>query len=100
MAAHELVRKGIPVTLLESGADIQRGALIRIAGRNLYRSLPPMSKVTGLVVTGDPETNLEYNYALGGLSNQWTGAVPRFCAGGFHRGRADPRKISLARYVR
>jgi choline dehydrogenase-like flavoprotein len=86
MAAHELVRKGIPVTMLESGQDIQRGALIRIAGRNLYRNLPPMSKVTGLIVTGDPETNLEYNYALGGLSNQWTGAVPRFCAEDFTAG--------------
>ena len=87
MAAHELVRKGIPVTLLESGQDIQRGALVRIAGRNLYRSLPPMSKVTGMIVTGDPETNLEYNYALGGLSNQWTGAVPRFCPEDFTAGK-------------
>lgn len=86
MAAHELVRKGIPVTLLESGQDIQHGALVRIAGRNVYRKLPPMSKVTGMVVTGDPETNLEYNYALGGLSNQWTGAVPRFCAEDFTTG--------------
>src|SRR5262245_2881182 len=86
MAAHVLVRKGIAVTLLESGEDIQRGTLIRLAGRNLYRNLPAMSKVTGLIVTGDPETNLEYNYALGGLSNQWTGAVPRFCAEDFTAG--------------
>jgi choline dehydrogenase-like flavoprotein len=27
MAAYELVRKGIPVTMLETGEDIQRGAL-------------------------------------------------------------------------
>jgi choline dehydrogenase-like flavoprotein len=79
MAAYELVRKGIPVTMLEAGEDIQRGALVRMAGRNLYRRLPAMTKASGFVVTGDPETNLEYNYALGGLSNQWTGAVPRFC---------------------
>ena len=45
-----------------------------------------MTKATGFVVTGDPETNLEYNYALGGLSNQWTGAVPRFCAEDFTAG--------------
>src|SRR5262245_41837546 len=80
MAAHELVRNGIPVTLLESGEDIQRGALIRIAGRNLYRNLPPMTKTTGYIVTGDPETNLEYSYALGGISNQWTRAMTRLCA--------------------
>jgi choline dehydrogenase-like flavoprotein len=86
MVAYELVRKGIPVTMLETGEDIQRGTLVRMAGRNLYRYLPPMTKATGFVVTGDPETNLEYNYALGGLSNQWTGAVPRFCAEDFTAG--------------
>ena len=86
MAAYELVRKGIPVTMLETGDDIQRGTLVRIAGRNLYRHLPPMTKATEFVVTGDPETNLECNYVLGGLSNQWTGAVPRFCPEDFTAG--------------
>jgi choline dehydrogenase-like flavoprotein len=86
MAAYELVRRGIPVTMLETGEDIQHGTLVRLAGRNLFRRLPPMTKAEGFVVTGDPETNLEYNYALGGLSNQWTGAVPRFCAEDFTAG--------------
>jgi choline dehydrogenase-like flavoprotein len=86
MAAHELVRKGIPVTLLETGDDIQHGALLRIGGRNFYRRLPPMRQAAGFVVTGDPNTNLDYTYALGGLSNQWTGAVPRFCAEDFTAG--------------
>lgn len=86
MAAYELVRKGISVTMLETGEDIQHGALVRLAGRNLFRRLPLMTKAEGFVVTGDPETNLEYNYALGGLSNQWTGAVPRFCAEDFTAG--------------
>src|SRR5215467_4361055 len=87
MAAHELVRTGIPVTMVETGKDTQRGILIRIAGRNLYRHLPPMTKTAEYIVTGDPETNLDYNYALGGLSNQWTGAVPRFCAEDFTAGQ-------------
>lgn len=78
MAAHELLRNGIPVTLLETGDDIQHGALVRICGRNLFRRLPQMRKATGFVLTGDPDTNIDYTYALGGLSNQWTGAVPRF----------------------
>src|SRR5262249_26134629 len=86
MAGYELVRNGIPVVLLETGENIQRGTLVRFAGRNLYRRLPPMTKPAGFVVTGDPQTNLEYNYALGGLSNQWTGAVPRFCADDFTTG--------------
>ena len=93
MAAHELVRNGIPVTMLETGEDIQRGILIRIAGRNLYRNLPPMTKTTEYIVTGDPETNLDYNYALGGLSNQWTGAVPRFCAEDFTTGEQVHEKF-------
>src|SRR5258708_36036793 len=95
MAAYELVRRGIPVTMLETGEDIQRGALLRIAGRNLYRHLPPMTPATGFVITGDPETNLEYNYALGGLSNQWTGAVPRFCPDDFTAGQQGPEKYCL-----
>jgi choline dehydrogenase-like flavoprotein len=83
MAAHLLVRKGIPVTMLETGEKIQRGTLVRLAGRNLYRDLPQMTKPTGFVITGDPQTNLEYNYALGGLSNQWTGRAA-LLRGGFH----------------
>lgn len=86
MAAHELVRRGIPVTLLETGDSIQHGTLLRLSGRNVYRRLPPMQKAGGFIVTGDPETNLDYTYALGGLSNQWTGAVPRFCAEDFTAG--------------
>jgi hypothetical protein len=47
MAAYELVRKGIPVTMLETGEDIQHGTLVRLAGRNLFRRLPPMTRRTG-----------------------------------------------------
>lgn len=86
MAAYELLRNRIPVTLLESGDDIQRGLLLRMAGRNLYRRLPPLTRTPGLIATGDPRTDLDYTYALGGLSNQWTGAVPRFCAEDFTAG--------------
>jgi choline dehydrogenase-like flavoprotein len=93
MAAHELVRKGITVTLLETGEEIQHGVLIRIGGRNFYRRLPHLRKATGFIVTGDPDTNLDYTYALGGLSNQWTGAVPRFCAEDFTAGEQVHEKF-------
>lgn len=86
MAAYQLMRNGIPVTMLETGEDIQYGRLLRLAGRNFFRRIPAMTKAKGFVITGDPETNLEYNYALGGLSNQWTGAVPRFCPEDFTAG--------------
>jgi choline dehydrogenase-like flavoprotein len=52
-----------------------------------------MQRAAGFVVTGDPETNLEYTYALGGLSNQWTGAVPRFCADDFTAGEQVHEKF-------
>jgi len=93
MAAYELVRKGIPVTMLETGEEVLPGLLIRVAGRNFYRRLPPLTKSSGFVVTGDPQTNLEYNYTLGGLSNQWTGAVPRFCPEDFTAGEQIHEKF-------
>lgn len=93
MAAHELIRKGIPVALLETGDDIQHGALVRIGGRNLYRRLPPMRKAAGFVLTGNPDTNIDYTYALGGLSNQWTGSVPRFCPEDFTVGEKVHEKF-------
>ena len=92
-AALQLIRKGIPVTLLETGDDIQHGALVRIGGRNFYRRLPPMQTVSGFVLTGDPNTNIDYTYALGGLSNQWTGAVPRFCPEDFTVGERTHEKF-------
>jgi choline dehydrogenase-like flavoprotein len=94
MAARVLVDMAIPVTLLESGKDVQRGALIRVAGRNLYRRVPAMSQAQeGLIAIGDPETRLVYNYALGGLSNQWSGAVPRFSAEDFTAGEQIHEKF-------
>ena len=52
-----------------------------------------MTKAEGFVVTGDPKTNIEYNYALGGLSDQWTGAVPRFCPEDFTAGEQIHEKF-------
>jgi choline dehydrogenase-like flavoprotein len=86
MAAHELIRKGIPVTLLESGRDFQAGFLVRMMGRNFYRRVPPMENGTRHVSTGDPKTDWYFNLAPGGLSNQWTGAVPRFAPEDFLEG--------------
>ncbi|HZP82794.1 MAG TPA: GMC family oxidoreductase [Chthonomonadaceae bacterium] len=86
MAAHQLVRKGIPVTMLESGRDFQGGFLVRLMGRNLYRRVPPMESGTRHVASGDPKTDWYVNLAPGGVSNQWTGAVPRFAPEDFTEG--------------
>jgi choline dehydrogenase-like flavoprotein len=87
MAARELVRNGIATTMLESGTKSPSGLLVRAAGRNLYRRddhVPPSAGA--FIATGDPSTMWTFNLAPGGLSNQWTGAVPRFAPADFSEG--------------
>jgi choline dehydrogenase-like flavoprotein len=93
MAARELVGQGVPVTLLEAGTARPSGRLVRVAGRNVFRQMPePASPPEDFVRTGHPETMWISNLALGGLSNQWTGAVPRFSPSDFTEGeRIDVR---------
>ncbi len=92
MAAHELVRLGCPVTLLESGTEPPRGVLLRAMGRNLFRRVPPMQDVSLANVSGDPRTEWHVHLQPGGLTNQWTGAVPRFAPEDFTEGaRLHPR---------
>lgn len=87
IAAHTLVHKGIPVTMLEAGRRLQHGFLLRLTGRNLLRLVPRMTKEKDHAATGDPETRWFYNQFPGGLSNQWTGAVPRYSPEDFYDGR-------------
>lgn len=86
MAAHELIRQGIPTILMEAGDGFQGGILLRMAGRNLYRRVPPMEHGTRHINSGDSQTDWYFNLAPGGLSNQWTGAVPRFAPEDFTEG--------------
>jgi choline dehydrogenase-like flavoprotein len=87
-AARELVRCGIPVVMLESGLRPPAGFMIRAAGRNLYRHYAETGVENGTkhVATGDPRTEWWSNHSPGGLSNQWTGAVPRFAPEDFTEG--------------
>jgi choline dehydrogenase-like flavoprotein len=79
MAALSLVRRGMKTTLLESGTKAPRGLLVRAAGRNVFRLGDALEPTTGsYVATGDPATTWTFNLSPGGLSNQWTGAIPRF----------------------
>lgn len=86
IAARELVRRGIQVTMLESGSAFQGGFLVRLSGRNFFRRVPEMQHGDRHVACGDPKTDWYYNLAPGGLSNQWTGAVPRFSPEDFTEG--------------
>ena len=85
-AAHELVRAGIPVTMLEAGTGGPEGLLVRVSGRNVYRKSPKPPQDAGHLVSGDPRTQCLVKLAPGGLSNCWTGAVPRFAPEDFAEG--------------
>ena len=85
-AARELVLKGIKVTMLESGTDFQPGWLLRLGARNYYRRLPALGQDGKHEVSGDPRTLCYVKHAPGGLSNNWTGAVPRFAPEDFTEG--------------
>ena len=94
MAAHELVKLGVPVTMLESGSEPVSGVLVRLNGRNVWRRKPDENMREGdrHVAKGDPNTRWYYNLTPGGLSNNWTGAVPRFAPEDFYEGeRLDER---------
>jgi choline dehydrogenase-like flavoprotein len=85
-AARELVQLGIAVTMLESGIDAQKGLLLRSGGKNLFRRVPPLGEDGRHIVSGDPRTLCYAKLAPGGLSNNWTGAVPRFAPEDFTEG--------------
>jgi choline dehydrogenase-like flavoprotein len=85
-AARELSQNGIPVTMLEAGTGFQNGLLVRLAGKNLFRLTPRLHQEAGHTVSGDPRTLYWAKFALGGLSNNWTGAVPRFAPEDFTEG--------------
>jgi choline dehydrogenase-like flavoprotein len=85
-AARELAHSGICVTMLESGTTAHSGLLVRLGGENFFRRTPPLLEEAGHLVSGDPRTQCLVRLAPGGLSNNWTGAVPRFAPEDFTEG--------------
>jgi choline dehydrogenase-like flavoprotein len=85
MAALALVRRGIPVTHLESGRAVPRGLIVRALGTNLLRLVPPPTP-SHHVAPGEPDAAWYQVLMPGGLSNYWTGAVPRFAPEDFLEG--------------
>lgn len=88
VAAHELVRRGVPVTLLESGSTPPHGLLVKVAGHTVVRRFggATLQHRTGFTPDLDPETVWYRDLAPGGLSNYWTAAVPRFAPRDFGHG--------------
>lgn len=87
MAAYMLVRAGIPTLMLESGLELPKGILVRLKGRNLIRRRQPLGVDPSVAATKDPRTRFFAHYGPGGMTNQWTGAVPRFCPQDFTEGQ-------------
>ncbi len=88
-AALSLLDRGMSVTMLESGCEYPRGLVIRAFGRNLFRKWPTNLEQYPFVAAGDAATEWQSALAPGGLSNYWTGAVPRFAPDDFTEGERE-----------
>jgi choline dehydrogenase-like flavoprotein len=88
MAAYQLICSGLRVTMLEAGTIEPQGMLVRVGGRNVFRRSAPLDFEEHFKATGDPDTRWVRTLQPGGLTNQWTGAVPRFAPSDFHEGEA------------
>lgn len=75
-AATQLASRGVRCTVVNDGRLVPPGLVLRIAGRTLYRRDPEV----GLVLHEDLDAGTVWfvTSALGGLSNYWTAACPRF----------------------
>lgn len=86
-ATAALAAKDVPVVILESGSRQPPGLVIRASGHLLARKMP-----RGQQTTGDRHRSLRdeaewwQSLSLGGLSNHWTSAVPRFAPDDFTDG--------------
>ena len=85
-AAHELVRLGRTVTLLDAGAGVPRGVLLKVRGNTVFRWVATPMETDRHVAIGDPQTAWYSSRSLGGLSNYWTSAVPRMHPDDFTEG--------------
>lgn len=86
MAAHVLTERGVPAVVLESGTRFPGGRLVKAFGRTVWRQHARKSATPQFTPTGDPSTTWFADYAPGGLSNHWTGAVPRYAPEDFREG--------------
>ena len=84
-AALALTDAGMPTLMLESGLHIPSDVLIRLAGRNVFRRRQ-RRHVGEVAHVGEPGVKWHTALEPGGLSNQWTGAIPRFSPEDFYDG--------------
>ncbi|NNE11596.1 MAG: GMC family oxidoreductase [Ilumatobacter sp.] len=92
-AAAGLIERGIPVVMLDAGFRAPRGAVVRLGGKTLFRKKGYAEYATN---RHDPSSDEPLTWisslSLGGLSNYWTSAVPRYAPDDFTDGaRLDER---------
>ncbi|MFT3925233.1 MAG: GMC family oxidoreductase [Myxococcales bacterium] len=78
-AALFLSKAGIETLMLEVGSEqAELGFTARVKGFTFAKRRPPLRQRPDFKRIGDPESELYEELAPGGLSNQWSCAVPRF----------------------
>ncbi len=92
-AALRLVENGVRVVMLDAGLNAPPGLLARVAGRTVWRSKGQAEYYEHRHdSTSDEDVVWISSLSLGGLSNYWTSAVPRYAPEDFVDGaRIDER---------
>lgn len=92
-AATRLVESGVRVVMLDAGLQAPAGLLARVAGRTVWRRKGWAEYAEHrLDAASDDDVIWISSLSLGGLSNYWTAAVPRYAPEDFVDGaRIDER---------
>ena len=91
-AATRLVERGIPVVMLDAGLRAPGGQLVRLAGRTVWRRKGWAEYSEHRHDPPDDDVVWVSSLSLGGLSNYWTSAIPRYAPEDFIDGaRIDER---------
>ena len=84
MAAATLAERGVDVLLLDAGTRVPRGVVVRAAGNTMFRAVSRREmSADRLDPSSAPDVEWYSSLSLGGLSNYWTAAVPRFAPSDF-----------------
>lgn len=92
-AAARLVEQGVGVTMLDAGTHAPRGLVVKVAGKTAFRAVSKAELTDDrLDRASSGRVDWVSSLSLGGLSNYWTAAVPRFAPADFTEGgRLDER---------
>jgi choline dehydrogenase-like flavoprotein len=100
VAAAQLVERGVRVVMLDAGTHAPGGLIVRAAGNTMFRRMAWADFDKDRLAEGSSADVLWLSsVSNGGLSNFWTGAVPRFAPEDFTEGgRLDERYVWPVRY--